>query len=180
MQKSISSSSSSSNNNNNNNDDIINNTAITDNFILDISILAEDRKELLDVLNCIREHRNPLLLLEHIPTIERFLQIYLKQKPWQHMYNAILLCCSVSPLALSLIVNNSLEGGGKITHAVFGKKPHEVPNYYSVYPLDILLYAVRIDTMLYPELALSAEKIFMKIASMEEFKKFKDAVREFL
>lgn len=120
------------------------------------------------------------MLSDRSAEIFEYLDWYLKAKPWGHMKRAIYFCCLVSPTALSLILNDALEGGGRITHAVFGKRPHEVPHYYAVYPLDILLYAVRIDTMLNPDLKPHADAIFRTISEMDEFKLFKDAIKEFI
>lgn len=114
-------------------------------------------------------------------TIPIFVREWIRDKPWAHMYEPILMCARYSPQALKLILKDRLEGGGKITFSVFGKKPDQITHYFDVYPLDILLYCLRTDMMIFDDLMPKTEDVFFnKIARMPEFKRFALAVKEFV
>lgn len=147
--------------------------------------VSDPRISIEELLKNIAQSGNAQLLLDfdraHPDIIPSFVKEWISVKPWKHLYDPIVLLARYSPTTLKLIYRNKLEGGGKITGAVFGKKPDQVPHYYDVYPLDILMYATRTDMMNYDDLEPLTNSVFLgKIAMMPEFGNFREAIKDFI
>lgn len=147
--------------------------------------VSDSRISIEELLKNIGQTGNAQLLLDfdkaHPTLIPEFVKAWIDTKPWKHLYDPIVLLARYSPTTLKLIYRDKLEGGGKITGAVFGKRPDQVPHYFDVYPLDILMYATRVDMMNYDELEPLTNSIFLgKIAMMPEFTNFREAIKDFI
>jgi hypothetical protein len=147
--------------------------------------VTEIKLYIAELLKDIQLSGNARVLLDfdkaHPEIIPGFVKQWIAEKPWSHNYEPLVLLARHSPTVLKLMYRDKLEGGGKITAAVFGKTPDQVPHYNDVYPLDICMYAMRTDMMNYDALEPLTNAIFLgKIAIMPEFKKFQEGVRDFI
>lgn len=102
---------------------------------------------------------------------------WIKKKPYEHLYDGIVVCAKASPLTLQFIITERMDRGGFVSK-LFTPHPHSIEAFHQIFPLDIFLYAVRIDKMRYPQLKL--DQFFEDVKKTKAFMAFPWAVAQFV
>ncbi len=89
------------------------------------------------------------------------------------------LCAEYSPLWTHIMINDPETTGGFVSLA-FTPFPHETKGFDDIYPLDIAIYAVRLDSLRFPQHEKELKKFFASLHNDPAFKKFPRATAKFV
>ena len=117
-------------------------------------------------------------LKPHISDIYK-LWVSKKHKVKADVGEASRLCAEYSPLWTYIMIKDPESTGGFVSLA-FTPFPHETKGFDEIYPLDISIYAVRLDSLRFPEKEKELKKFFASLHGDPAFKKFPRAMGKFV
>ena len=88
-------------------------------------------------------------------------------------------CAEYSPLWTYIMIKDPESTGGFVSLA-FTPFPHETKGFDEIYPLDISIYAVRLDSLRFPENEMELKKFFASLHDDSAFQKFPRAISRFV
>ena len=88
-------------------------------------------------------------------------------------------CAEYSPLWTYIMIKDPESTGGFVSLA-FTPFPHETKGFDMIYPLDISIYAVRLDSLRFPQYEKELKKFFASLHNDKAFQKFPRAIGKFV
>ena len=150
--------------------------------MIDLSKLPEDARKRVDEFIKAFGNENEWEKFQELkPYIHDIYKLWVsnKHKVKPDVGEASRLCAEYSPLWTYIMIKDPESTGGFVSLA-FTPFPHETEGFAEIYPLDISIYAVRLDSLRFPENEMELKKFFASLHSDPAFKKFPRATAKFV
>ena len=150
--------------------------------MIDLNQLPKDAREkvneFIKAFGSDKEWEKFQALKPHIKDIYN-LWVSKKHKVKPDLGEASRKCAEYSPLWTYIMIKDPESTGGFVSLA-FTPFPHETKGFDEIYPLDISIYAVRLDSLRFNEHEMELKKFFASIHNDKAFQKFPRAIGKFV
>jgi hypothetical protein len=150
--------------------------------MIDLNQLSQDAKKKVEEFMKAFGSKDEWEKFEAIkPFIHDIYKLWVAKKPkvQPDVGEASCICAQYSPLWTLIMIKDPESTGGFVSLA-FTPFPNETKGFDDIYPLDISIYAVRLDSLRFPEKEVEVKKFFAALHDDPAFKKFPKATAKFV